>query len=191
MEYVKKLVGEKTYLTPLLPEHANLWFRWHGDLESVLIASAPGHRSPGSEAEFREVIEAFISRKWHPFLIVEADGDTPVGWCALVQVDAVGRRATLAVMIGEKDRRSQGLGRDALRLLLDYGFNVLNLNSIELTVHEGNARAIACYERLGFQIVGRKREARIHGPLKEDTLLMDLLASEFESPFILPLIQGA
>ena len=139
----------------------------------------------------REVIEAFISRKWHPFLIVESEGDVPVGWCALVQVDAVGRRATLAAMIGEKDRRSQGLGRDALRLLLDYGFNVLNLNSIELTVHESNAQAIACYERLGFQTIGRKREARIHGPLKEDTLLMDLLASEFESRLILPLIRGA
>jgi len=191
MEYVKKLIGEKTFLTPLLPEHAKLWVRWHGDLESAIIASAPGHRSPGSEAEMREVIEAFISRKWHPFLIVESEGDVPVGWCALVQVDAVGRRATLAAMIGEKDRRSQGLGRDALRLLLDYGFNVLNLNSIELTVHESNAQAIACYERLGFQTIGRKREARIHGPLKEDTLLMDLLASEFESRLILPLIRGA
>ena len=32
MEFVKKLVGEKTYLTPLVPEHASLWYRWHNGL---------------------------------------------------------------------------------------------------------------------------------------------------------------
>jgi RimJ/RimL family protein N-acetyltransferase len=189
MEFVKKLQGEKTYLSPLTPEHASLWYRWHNDLETALLAASPGHRTPGTEAEFRETIETFLKRKWHPFLIVEAESDEPIGWCALISIDQIGRRAMVAALIGEKGRWSKGLGQDALRVLLDYGFNVLNLNSIELIVHEDNLRAIRCYEKLGFQIVGRKREARIHGPLKMDILLMDLLASEFESPVVLPTIE--
>jgi RimJ/RimL family protein N-acetyltransferase len=191
MDFVKKLVGERVYLSPLVVEHASLWYRWHNDLETALLAASPGHRSPGSEAEFREVIETFIKRKWHPFLIVEAESDEPVGWCALIQVDPIGRRAMLAALIGEKEEWSKGLGEDALRLLLDYGFSMLNLNSIELIVHEDNVRAVRCYEKLGFQIVGRKREARIHGPLKQDILLMDILAAEFESPLVVPTIEGS
>jgi RimJ/RimL family protein N-acetyltransferase len=191
MEFAKKLAGEKVYLSPMVPEHAALWYRWHNDMETALLAASPGYRSPGSEAALRETIEGFLKRKWHPFLIVESASDEPVGWCALINVDPIGRRAMLAALIGEKDRWSKGLGGDALRRLLDYGFNLLNLNSIELIVNEDNARAIACYEKLGFQIVGRKREARIHGPLKQDILLMDILASEFESPLVLPTIEGS
>jgi RimJ/RimL family protein N-acetyltransferase len=189
--FVEKLVGEKTYLTPLALEHAVLWHRWHSDLETALLAASPGHRSPGSEGEFREVIETFIKRKWHPFLIVESESDEPVGWCALVRVDPIARRAELAALIGEKSRWAKGLGSDALRLLLDDGFTLLNLNSIELIVHEDNARAIRCYEKLGFQVVGRKREARVHGPLKQDVLLMDILASEFTSHVVLPIIEAS
>ena len=72
MELVKKLAGEKTYLSPLTPEHAGLWYRWHNDMETALLAASPGHRSPGTEAEYREVIETFLKRKFHVFLIVES-----------------------------------------------------------------------------------------------------------------------
>jgi len=35
MANVRKLEGEKTYLSPLTLEHASLWYRWHNDLETV------------------------------------------------------------------------------------------------------------------------------------------------------------
>ena len=191
MTTVRKLEGEKTYLSPLTPEHASLWYRWHNDLETAQLAASPGHRTPGTEKEFREVIERFIQNKFHPFLISDNTSDEPVGWCALIRVDPIARRAMLAAMIGEKGEWSKGLGQDALRLLLDYGFNILNLNSIELIVHEDNERAIRCYEKLGFQITGRQREAKINGTRKLDILMMDILSSEFESPVVLPTLERA
>ena len=191
MDLGKKLVGEKTYLSQLTPEHASLGYRWHNDMETTLLACSPGFRSPGSEAAMRETIESFIKRNGHPFWIVESGVDEPVGSCALIDVNPIGRRAMLAALIGEKDRWSKGVGTDALRLLLDYGFNILNLNSIKLIVHESNQRAVRCYEKLGFQITGRKREAQILGKRIEDILLMDILASEFESPVVIPTIDGA
>lgn len=189
MTNVRKLEGDKTYLSPLTPEHASLWYRWHNDLETGQLAASPGHRTPGSESEFRGVIEQFIKNRFHPFLISTREDDEPVGWCALVRVNPIARRATMAALIGEKSEWSKGLGQDALRLLLDYGFNILNLNSIELIVHEDNTRAIRCYEKLGFQITGRQREARINGMRKTDIVMMDILASEFESHVILPMLE--
>jgi hypothetical protein len=47
MQLVKKLAGSKTYLSPMGPEAAELWFRWHNDLETGLLAGSPGHRTPG------------------------------------------------------------------------------------------------------------------------------------------------
>jgi len=78
MQFVKKLVGEKVYLSPLVLEHASLWYRWHSNLETALLAASPGHRSLDHETAFREAIETFITRKWHPFLIVEAELESSV-----------------------------------------------------------------------------------------------------------------
>ena len=86
----------------------------------------------------------------------------------------------LAALIGEKDRWSKGLGQDAMHLLLDDELSIPNLNSIELIVHESYTRAVRCYEKLGFKITGRKREALINGSQEED-----ILASESESSGIL------
>lgn len=64
-------------------------------------------------------------------------------------------------------------------LLLDYGFNILNLNNIYLRPYAFNARAIRCYEACGFQVAGRLREAKIINGQKYDEVWLDILASEF------------
>ncbi|MDD5645607.1 MAG: GNAT family protein [Candidatus Bipolaricaulis sp.] len=58
----------------------------------------------------------------------------------------------------------------------------MNLNNVELVVHGDNPRAQRCYEKLGFRVVGRRRQARILGSRKLDVLVMDLLAEEFAEP---------
>lgn len=189
MTNVRKLKGNKTYLSPLTPDHASLWYRWHGNMETALLAGVTGCRTPGSLQEMRQDIEQGAKFKAHGFLISDCTTDQPIGWCTLYRVDPISQRAILGIVIGEKGEWSKGYGQDALQLLLDYGFSILNLNSIELHVVESNKRAIRCYEKLGFQVVGRHREARINGMLKQDNLVMDILASEFVSPVVQPMIE--
>jgi RimJ/RimL family protein N-acetyltransferase len=181
MNLVKKLVGKKTYLSPMGLDAAELWYRWHNDLESALLAGSPGQRTPGSLEEYRQTIDSFLKAQDRAFLwlIVDLAADRPIGWCGLLGRDAANRRATLSALIGEKEYWGKGFGEDALRLLLNHGFQLLNLHSVELVVYEDNPRARRCYEKLGFQVVGRKREAQIVGETKTDVLLLDLLAHEF------------
>ncbi|MEW5826343.1 MAG: GNAT family protein [Candidatus Bipolaricaulota bacterium] len=181
MNLVRKLVGGKTYLSPMNTEAAELWYRWHNDRETALLAGSPGHRSPGALEEYQQTIESYVKSKdrAHAFLIVDLLTDLPIGWCALFITDAVNRRASLSILLGEKDFWGHGYGEDALRALLSYGFELLNLNSVELIVHEENERARRCYEKLGFRMAGRKRQARLYGSRKLDNLMMDLLAEEF------------
>ena len=90
----------------------------------------------------------------------------------------------LGMVIGEKEYWGQGYGQEAVKLLVDYGFNLLNLNSIMLGAFEFNARALRCYERAGFKVIGRRRQARIIGGRKYDAVLMDILAEEFRSTVV-------
>jgi RimJ/RimL family protein N-acetyltransferase len=90
----------------------------------------------------------------------------------------------LGIVIGEKSRWGQGYGQEAVKLLLDYGFSLLNLNSVMLGTFSFNQRALRCYEKVGFKMIGRRRDARIIAGEKHDMILMDILAEEFESPFV-------
>jgi aminoglycoside 6'-N-acetyltransferase len=73
----------------------------------------------------------------------------------------------------------RGLGGDAVRTLLAHAFGTLGHHRAVIDPAADNARAIRCYERLGFRRVGilRRYERGPDGGW-HDGLLMDLLAEE-------------
>ena len=79
---------------------------------------------------------------------------------------------------------NKGYGAEVLNLLLDYGFNYLNMNNIMLNVKSFNERAIACYKKVGFKEYGRRREAYFLNGKYYDHVFMDILAREFEGNYI-------
>ncbi|QQZ63133.1 GNAT family N-acetyltransferase [Paenibacillus sonchi] len=70
-----------------------------------------------------------------------------------------------------------GLGymREALELLLDYGFAVMGLNRIEAFCHPDNIRAQRLFQSLGFQREGLLREYRHTDAGFQDVVLYALL----------------
>ncbi|MCF7815351.1 MAG: GNAT family N-acetyltransferase, partial [Candidatus Cloacimonetes bacterium] len=93
------------------------------------------------------------------------------------------------IFIGNKNYWGKGYGSEALSLLLDYGFNILNLNNIMLETFSFNERALKSYKKVGFKEIGRRRQAIIMGGKKYDEILLDILAEDFESPFIKKIIE--
>ena len=183
MAYYKKLVGEKCYLSPVAAEDGNLWAAWLNDLDITLPL--------GDEACLMAPLETVktwaantASGQDPVFTIVETATDRPIGRCLLFDVNRTDRSAMCGLFIGEKSLWGQGFGSEALSLLLDYAFNLLNLNSIMLGVFSFNQRAIASYRKLGFREIGHRRQARIIAGGYYDVILMDLLASEFASPLL-------
>lgn len=75
---------------------------------------------------------------------------------------------------------SRGLGTDALRVMVRYGFEELGLNRIGLGVWAYNDRAIAAYRKVGFVEEGRRRQMAFHAGQFHDEVLMGLLRSEWE-----------
>lgn len=183
MTYYKKLVGEKCYLSPCSVEDAEKWTEWDNDLE-VTIPLGPEAYTPISLDRTREGIRKFVEKQSHIFCIVDLKTDTLIGRCLLFDVDQINRKATFGIDIGEKSYWNKGYGQDATRLMLDYGFNLLNLNSIMLGVFSYNQRAIECYKRVGFKEIGRRRKSKLIGGKWFDGVWMDILAEEFKSVYV-------
>lgn len=178
MPYYKKLAGAQCYLSPCSPEDAESWTHWFNNLEVALPLGDEAY-VPAGLARMRADAAAMIQNKEHVFSIVDLKTDQLLGRCLLFGVDPVNRSAKFGIAIGEKAFWNQGYGFEATRLLLDYGFNLLNLNSIMLGVFAFNTAAIRCYQKAGFKEIGRRRQARIIGSRKFDAIFMDILAEEF------------
>ncbi|HEY7045232.1 MAG TPA: GNAT family protein [Nocardioidaceae bacterium] len=90
------------------------------------------------------------------------------------------RTATLGIIVGT-EYWGQGLGTEALRLAVGYGFVEMGLHRIQLGVYGYNDRAIRAYSKVGFREEGRQREAVYHDRRWHDELLMGILEHEWHS----------
>lgn len=187
MAYYKKLVGEKCYLSPCSPEDAEKWAVWFNDLEVTLPLGDEAY-IPFSLPKTQEAVEDVIKQQAHFFSIVDLETDRCIGRTVIFNIDQVNRSAMFGIFIGEKSFWGKGYGQEATRLTLDYAFNLLNLNSVMLGVMAFNERAIHAYEKVGFKVIGKRRQARIVGGQKFDVFLMDMLAEEFAGSILAGLL---
>ncbi len=179
MERVRKFVGKACYLTPCIREDAENWYRWLNDPEVAVTAGRAAFRPPSIEDAIKSY-EAANRPEVHAFTICALEDDEPIGRCWLEAVDPLNRRAWLNIYIGSKRHWGRGYGEDAIRLLLDYGFTLLNLRTILLDTIEFNERAIRCYAKAGFREMGRWRKSRLIDGTAYDLVFMDILAEEFD-----------
>jgi RimJ/RimL family protein N-acetyltransferase len=117
-------------------------------------------------------------------LVIEVhkdDGWTIIGNIGLHNFDWRCRTAEVGIFIGDKSYWNQGFGTKAMRLMLQYGFDTLNLNRIGLDVYENNPRAIRSYEKAGFVHEGRKRQAMYRDGKYLDVHVMSVLRAEWKA----------
>ncbi len=92
------------------------------------------------------------SRHEQLFVILDGEG-VLVGRAGLYRIEPGLARAELGIVIGERDRWAQGLGRAAVRTLVRYGAEGLGLQRIVLYTYPTNVRAQRAFTSAGFRAV--------------------------------------
>lgn len=184
VKYFKKLIGNKCYLSPISFDDLEKYTEWVNDMETGLYVLFSSNVFDLNKE--RETLD-YLTKHNDILAIVDNESNKPVGICGLHNRNEVHRSAVLGITIGEKSYWGHGIGTEATNLLLDFAFNVLNLNSVFLEVIDYNKRAIKCYEKCGFKYVGKKRKSIYFSGIYHDLLIYDIIASEFNSPYIKPL----
>ena len=152
-----RLVSLRTHV----PANRDAFQRWYADRE---IAELLRHDlEPLTPAQSRAYFDTFIlpsSARGTCFAIHERKGKRLIGTTALT--DRVNGRngvsALYRIVIGEKDVWGQGYGTEATRLVAEEAFESMGLGEIRLEVFNHNARAIAAYTKVGFEVTGEHVE---------------------------------
>ncbi|NLG74290.1 MAG: GNAT family N-acetyltransferase [Chloroflexi bacterium] len=114
------------------------------------------------------------------FFIRTLADDRLIGFIGLGGIHWNHGDAFVGIGIGEREYWGKGYGTDAMRVLLRFAFEELNLHRVSLTVFEYNPRAIRSYEKAGFAVEGRVREFVHRGGRRWDMICMGILRREWE-----------
>lgn len=106
--------------------------------------------------------------------IFDKENDQHIGNIKLEPVDFKNRKATIGILIGNKNYWDKGIGKEAMRLVLNYAFEKLNFKEINLGVLSENQRAIALFKKVGFKINGVEKNSIQHGKKLFNKIIMSI-----------------
>ena len=170
------IVGERVRLRALRPEDVDTFQRWHENHEFTVLDGRIYPPSPTAT-------EAWLRSKSLPSFAdatfgIEDEGGHLIGYTSLRRTAAEDRSAEFGIALGPS-HWSQGYGTDATRTMLRFAFTEMNLHRVMLRVADYNPRAQRVYEKCGFQVEGRLREARYYNGEWRDKIVMGILSREF------------
>jgi RimJ/RimL family protein N-acetyltransferase len=170
--------GERVKLTATREEDVEIMMKWGEDAEYLRNVDTD-MALPKTKEQWEE--EGSSGSNSTYFRLRTIDEDELIGFAVIHSIEWNNRAGMLAIGIGQAVHRNKGYGSDALRLILRYAFHELNLDRVGLEVIEYNKGGIRAYEKVGFQLEGRKRSMVYRDGKRYDVLVMGVLRHEWEN----------
>jgi diamine N-acetyltransferase len=100
--------------------------------------------------------------------------DKPVGMIDLFDFDPANKRAGIGILTLETYRK-KGFAMEALRLLISYAFQHLNLHQLYAHIASDNANSMDLFEKNNFVIAGVRKDWIFDLPTYKDEVMYQLI----------------
>jgi RimJ/RimL family protein N-acetyltransferase len=173
-----KLEGKRIYLGTLEREHCKIVFEeFEYDFVHKTEQLHIGHSIETAEEWFEQIKKE--QGKSHIRLGIFLNDGKIIGDIALQDIDYKNRVCSIGMGMSKLEYRNKGYGREAVKLLLDYGFNNIGLERITANTLEINVSAQKSLEKTGFVLEGKERKAEYFGGKRYDKYHYGLLKEEY------------
>ena len=112
--------------------------------------------------------------------IMDKVGKKHIGNVSLQNIDYISRSAEFAIIIGDKNYWQRGVGASAAKLIINYGFERLNLSRIYCGTSSENIGMQKLAEKLNMKKEGVRRQAMYKMGKYIDIIEYGLLRREFK-----------
>ena len=125
-------------------------------------------------------IEGLSAKKENYSFAIETLEDSKyIGGCGINDIDWKNSVIVVGIFIGDKNYWSKGYGTDAMKVLIKFIFEQMNIHKIKLNVYSFNERAIRSYVKCGFKHEGTLRKEIFRDGKYYDEIVMGLLSEEY------------
>lgn len=175
------LQGDNVKLNAIKEEDLEIIQEWFNDVKFLrhydMLPAIPQTRG-----DVKKSIETFTnSQNSYMFAIRALNTNKIIGVIGLFDIMWSNGVGTFFIGIGNSEYTGKGIGREAMGLMLDFGFNELNLHRIQLNVIAYNEKAIKSYEKIGFVKEGSNRELVFRDGIRYDLHLYGMLKTEWDN----------
>jgi RimJ/RimL family protein N-acetyltransferase len=125
---------------------------WAVNEEILVQFSGPIFKFPLT----REQLEKYLTEKNSiAFRVVDRESGEIIGHSEIYHSEK-GVAKLCRILIGDESFRGKGIGEKIINKLVEYCFEKLQVEKVELNVYDWNKSAIRCYEKSGFEINSNK-----------------------------------
>jgi diamine N-acetyltransferase len=149
-------------------------------LESLVYGAPLPHSLAELQAQYDVEAQKPVPERDAVKFVIESAGAV-IGRCDLFDIDRVSGTVRLGITV-DGEHQGQGLGTEAVDLLVAYAFHDLGLRKVWLDVLAGNRQAIRSYEKSGFVEEGLMRAHYWHEGGHRDAVVMGILREEWAGP---------
>lgn len=173
------LRSQRIYFSHFVASDVPLLAQWFSQLETTAYLGMSGRSfTLTQEQEWFDNYVKHSPNNQH-FAIMDSATDQPIGSISLMDIRRPHNRAELGIAIGDQNYWGRGYGREAIRLMCDYGFTFLDLHTIYLWYVSFNERGRRSYEAAGFKETGRIPEGKVFNGQYYDDVLMSITRRNF------------
>jgi len=115
-------------------------------------------------------------------LFIVLDDEVKIGHCGIDDIDMHDKRGEIFFVV-DKKFQGKGYGKEIVKLLLNYAFDNLKLNSLFASVTIKNLVAVKAIEDNGFKKIGIRRQFNNIDGEFVDELFFDITKDNFEKLF--------
>lgn len=155
------LTGKNIKLRALEPSDVDLLYSWenNSNIWSVSNTLVPFSRFILEKYIADSHLDIFQSRQLR--LMIDYTGSTPhetVGAIDLYDFDPMHKRAGIGILISDEIHRKKGFATEAIELLINYSFVVLQLHQLFCYIDNDNIVSLKLFEKFRFTITGEKKD---------------------------------
>lgn len=171
--------GEKVQLRELRKEDLPIAFKYLNSAEGQKFL-VPGIPAPMRWEEEEEWYRGLSEKKDHfQFAIETLEDKKFIGGCSIFHINWKNSHCAVGIAIYDEAYQSKGYGTDAMKILVKFIFEQMNLNKVKLFVFSYNERAIKSYEKCGFKREGVLRQEIFRDGKYHDSYTMGILKEEY------------
>jgi diamine N-acetyltransferase len=170
------LQGTNIYLRALEPEDLEFIYTIEND-ENIWEVS--NTQTPYSRFLIKQYLENahqdIYEAKQLRLVICKNNDFSAIGLIDLFDYDPRNNRSGIGIILKEENDRNQGVGSQALELLIQFGFQKLNLNQFYANIGTDNEASLALFTKFGFQKIGTKKKWNLVDGVYKDEAFFQLI----------------
>lgn len=164
-------------LTPVVYQEI---FQYRNEQEIKLLLGLKDDEALKSERDKMARGISTWNRSFLVFQLLDRQTATLVGWCGYHTWYTEHNRAEIGYAITNEAFKNRGLMKEAMEVVILYGFEKMKLQRIEAFVGPSNMPSLRLMEHFGFTKEGHLRKHYCKNGQLEDSMVFSLLADEYE-----------